>query len=168
MGLTKISQFTESRIYLLSRFMGIIAICVLVVMMLFTVLNVIMRAFFNSPIPGDVELTEVGMVGVGFLGLAWCAMKGMHIRVDLVVSFLPKRLQAIIDSFGYLIGLGITVLLAWRGFVEGQGYRALKNLSASLGFPIYPFYWIVAVGYGALCLAILVLLARSLSEAIRK
>ena len=168
MGLSRISKFTESKINVLSRFMGIIAICVLVLMMLFTVLNVVMRAFFNSPIPGDVELTEVGMICVGFLGLAWCAVKGMHIRVDLVVSFLPKRPQAIIDSFGYLMGLGITVLLAWRGFVEGQGYRELKNLSASLGFPIYPFYWILSVGYGVLCLAIFVLLFRSISEALKK
>jgi len=148
--------------------MGVIAICVLVVMMLFTVLNVVMRAFFNSPIPGDVELSEVAMVCVGFLGLAWCALKGMHIRVDLVVSLLPKRIQAVIDSFGYLMGLGITILLTWRGFAEGQSYRELDIRSASLDFPIFPFYWIVALGYAVLCLAILVLLVRSLSEAIKK
>lgn len=168
MLLSKISRFIESKINFLSRLMGIIAICVLVLMMLFTVLNVVMRAFFNSPIPGDVELIEVGMVCVGFLGLAWCALRGMHISVDLVVSFLPKRIQAVFDSFGYLIGLGISILLAWRGFLEGIGNRDLNSLSATLGFPMYPFYWVVALGYGVLCLAILVLLVRSLSEAIKK
>ena len=144
------------------------AVFVLGCMMMLTVIDVFLRYFFNSPIMASKETTEYMMVIVGFLGLAWCAVKGMHIRVDLVASFLPKRPQAIIDSFGYLMGLGITVLLAWRGFVEGQGYRELKNLSASLGFPIYPFYWILAVGYGVLCLAIFVLLVRSILEAIKK
>ena len=168
MRLLQISQFAENKINLLSRLTGIFAICVLVAMMLLTVLNVVMRAFFNSPIPGDVELIEVGMVCVGFLGLAWCATKGMHISVDLVVTFLPKRSQAVIDSFGYLIGLGISILLAWRGFMEGVANREMNNLSSTLGFPLFPFYWITALGYGVFCLAILVLLVRSLSEAIKK
>ena len=168
MRLSKISQFIESKIDLLSRLTGIIAILVLVAMMLFTVLNVIMRAFFNSPIPGDVELIEVGMVCVGFLGLAWCAMRGMHISVDLVVSFLPRRIQALFDSFGYLIGLGICVLLAWRSFAEGIGIRELNTLSSTLGFPMFPFYVITALGYAVLCLAVVVLLARSVLEAMKK
>ena len=168
MLLLKLSQFIESKINILSRLMGIIAICVLVVMMLFTVLNVVMRAFFNSPIPGDVELIEVGMVCVGFLGLAWCAIRGMHIGVDLVVSFLPRRTQAVFDSFGYLIGLGICILLTWRSFAEGIGIRELHNLSSTLNFPMFPFYWVTALGYGVLCMAILVLLVRSLSEAKKK
>lgn len=168
MGLLKISQYVESKINFLSRLTGIIAICVLVAMMLFTVLNVIMRAIFNNPIPGDVELIEVGMVCVGFLGLAWCALRGMHISVDLVVSFLPKRVQALFDCFGYLVGLGICTLLAWRSFAEGIGVRELNTLSSTLSFPMFPFYVITALGYGVFCLAIVVLLVRSLSEAMKK
>ncbi|MFC1863602.1 TRAP transporter small permease [Thermodesulfobacteriota bacterium] len=168
MLLLNISQFIESKINIISRVLGIIAISVLVVMMFFTVLNVIMRAFFNNPIPGDVELIEVGMVCVSFLGLAWCAVKGMHIRVDLVVSFLPKRIRAIIDTFGYLIGLGIFILLARQAFLEGISNRELNNMSATLGFPMFPFYWVTSLGYAVLCLAVLILLVRSLSEAINK
>jgi TRAP-type transport system small permease protein len=168
MLLLKVSRFIESKIDMLSRFMGIIAIFVLVVMMLFTVLNVVMRAVFNSPIPGDVELIEVGMVCVGFLGLAWCALRGMHISVDLVVSFFPRRVQAVFDVFSYVIGLAISILMAWRGFLEGIANRDLNNMSATLGFPIYPFYWVTATGYAVLCLAILVLLVKSISEAVNK
>ena len=168
MLLLRLSHFVESKISLLSRILGIAAICVLVVMMFFTVLNVVLRAFFNSPIPGDVELIEVGMVCVGFLSLAWCAIRGMHISVDLVVTFLPRRTQAIIDAFGYILGLGINILLAWRSFQEGVANRQMHNLSATLGFPIFPFYWVTALGYGVLCLALVVLLFRSCAEAVKK
>lgn len=167
MQIKKITQFAESEIELLSKILGIVAIGVLVAMMLFTVLDVFLRAFFNRPIRGDVELIEVGMVCTSFLGLAWCAMRGMHIKVDLVVSFLPKRTQRIIDSFGYLLGLGICILLAWQGLLEGIANWKMNSLSATLEFPIFPFYWVVALGFAVLCLAILVLLTRSLTEVIR-
>ncbi|MBW2065963.1 MAG: TRAP transporter small permease [Deltaproteobacteria bacterium] len=155
MPLVKVSRYIEGKINILSRLMGIIAISVLVAMMLFTVLNVVMRAFFNRPIPGDVGLVEVGMVCVGFLSLGWCAVKGMHISVDLVVSFLPRRVRAVFNSFGYLVALGIFLLIAWRSFLEGIANRELHNLSATLAFPIFPFYWVTALGYAVLCLATL-------------
>ncbi|MDB9822352.1 TRAP transporter small permease [Deltaproteobacteria bacterium] len=168
MGILKIAQFAESKISAISRIMGIIAIAVLVAMMLFTVANVILRAFFNSPIPGDVELIEIAMVCTSFLALGWCAIKGRHIKVDLVVSFLPKRLQRIIDSFGYLIGLATCFIIAQQSIMEGLAHREGNYMSASLGIPVYPFYWITALGFAILCLTILVLLVRSLTEAIKK
>ena len=163
-----ISKWVDSFIKLLSRFMGIIGICVLVLMMLFTVLNIIMRAFFNHPIPGDVELIEVGMVCVGFLGLAWCAIRGMHIGVDLLVSFLPRRIQSIFDCFGYLISLGIVFLLTWQAVAEGLVNREMNILSSTLGFPMWPFYLVCGIGYGVFCLAIAALLVKSLAEAVKR
>ena len=168
MLLSTAPQWIENKITRLSQVIGIIGVCVLVAMMLFTVLNVIMRAFFNSPIPGDVELIEVGMVCVGFWGLAWCALRKMHIGVDLVIYYLPRRLRSAIDSIGYIIGLGICLLLTWRGFAEGIINHKMHILSSTLGFPMWPFYWVTAVGYGVFCLAIVVLLVRSLSEMVRK
>ena len=168
MGTLKMAQFAERKIHALSRIMGIIAIAILVAMMLFTVLNVILRAFFNSPIPGDVELIEIAMVCTSFLGLGWCAMRGRHIKVDLIVSFLPKRVRKIIDSFGYLIGLAISFIIALESIAEGLAHRKENYLSASLGIPIYPFYWVTALGFGILCLAIFVLLVRSLTKAIEE
>jgi TRAP-type C4-dicarboxylate transport system permease small subunit len=164
MRIKKIAQFAESEIEVLSKILGIVAIGVLVAMMLFTVLDVFLRAFFNRPIRGDVELIEVGMVCTSFLGLAWCAMQGMHIKVDLVVSFLPTRVRGIIDIFGYLLGVGMSALLAWQGFLEGIANWKMNTVSATLEFPLFPFYWVVALGFAALCLAILVLLTRSLTE----
>ena len=147
---------------------AVVAIVVLVAMMLFTVLNVFLRAFFNRPLPGDVELTEIAMVCTSFLGLAWCALKGRHVRVDLVVGFLPKRAQGIIDTFGYLAALVACSVIAWQSFLEGIANRALDKLSASLGIPVFPFYWVTAVGFGILCLAVVVLLVRSFFVAVKK
>ena len=113
----------------------------------------------------DHDLIEIGMVLVGFLGLAWCAMRGMHVKIDLVVvSLLPKRAQRIIESFGYIIGLLICALLSWQAFREGIVMREMNALSSTVEIPLFPFYWATALGYALLCLAILVLLGRSLTR----
>ncbi len=167
MQIRKMAQFAESKIYALSRIMGIIAIAVLVAMMLFTVLDIFLRAFFNKPIPGGVEIIERSMVFVGFFGLAWCAMRGMHIKVDLIVTFLPKRAQNVIDSFNYILGFGVCIFFTWFSFLEGIANREMNAVTAILRVPLFPFYWFVTFSFAVLCLAILVLLARSLTEAIR-
>lgn len=161
MGIFKIAQSAGNRISGLSRFLGIIAIVVLVAMMLFTVTNVVLRAFFNRPIPGDVELIEVAMVCTSFLGLAWCAIQEKHIRVDLLVQFFPKRAQGIIELIGYIGALGASIIISWQSVNEGLANKGMNRLTASLGIPVYPFYFISAVGFGALSLALLVLIFRA-------
>jgi TRAP-type C4-dicarboxylate transport system permease small subunit len=157
----------EDSIFVLSRILGIIAIIDLVAMMFFTVLDVFLRAFFNYPIPGDVELIELSMVCAGFFGLAWCAMRGMHIKVDLLVPLLPKGAQSLLDVFNYLLALGICGIFTWRGFVEGIANKEMNQLSSILKLPLFPFYWVMALGYAVLCLAILILLIKSVAEVIR-
>jgi TRAP-type C4-dicarboxylate transport system permease small subunit len=148
----------------MSRYLGIIAIVVLVAMMLFTVANVILRAFFNSPIPGDVELIEVAMVCTGFLGLAWCAIQEKHIKVDLLVQFFPKKAQGIIDAIGHIGALGVSIIIAWQSINEGYANKELEAATASLQIPIFPFYWVTSVGYGLLSLALLVLLFKAVRK----
>jgi TRAP-type C4-dicarboxylate transport system permease small subunit len=167
MPTTERSNVISRIIQSISRGMGFIAICVLVAMMLLTVLDVFLRRVFNSPIPFSLELVEFMMVLTGFLGLAWCAMSESHIRVDLIVSKMPARVRGIIDSLCYLAGLGISGIIAWRSVMECQAIRKLHTQSAVLGIPIYPFYLVVAAGFAALALAILILLVRSLKEAVK-
>jgi len=161
MGIIKIAQCARNRINGLSRFLGIIAIVILVAMMLFTVINVILRSFFNHPIPGDVELIEVAMVCTSFLGLAWCAIKERHIRVDLLVQFFPQKAQGIVELLGYIGALGASIIISWQSVNEGLANKEMNRLTASLGIPVYPFYFITAVGFGALSLALLVLIIRA-------
>ena len=161
MGIIKIAQCARNRINGLSRLLGIIAIVILVAMMLFTVINVILRSFFNHPIPGDVELIEVAMVCTSFLGLAWCAIKERHIRVDLLVQFFPQKAQGIVELIGYIGALGATIIISWQSVNEGLANKEMNRLTASLGIPVYPFYFITAVGFGALSLALLVLIIRA-------
>ena len=168
MAMSRLLKKSEVIIFRLSRWMGVVAIVVLIAMMAFTVLDVFLRAFFNTPIKGDVEIIELAMVCVGFLGLAWCAMRGMHIQVDLLVTSFSRRGRSVFDAFNYLLGMGVCFIFTYKSLAEGIANREIHNLSAVLKIPLYPFYWIVTIGYAMLFLAVVVLFLKALVEVIYK
>ena len=136
-------------------------------MMLLTVTDVLLRYLFNRPILGSVEITEYLMAVTGFSGLAWCAANREHARVDLLVGRFSKRAQAIFDSVTYLPLSNVAPLVAWQGFVSSNYAREIGKHSFLLEIPAYPFYMVLGVGFAALSLTIMVLLVKSIAEAIR-
>ena len=77
-----------------------------VIMMVLTTADVILRYLFNWPMPGSWELTEYLMAIAVSLTLAYCALERGHIKVDIVLSLLPQRAQAAIRSIVTFLGLG--------------------------------------------------------------
>ena len=114
MGPGKATFWGERTIKRISRAFGMVAVIILVAMMLLTVAEVFLRYVFNHPIIGCTEYIEYLMVFVGFLGLAWCASKGLHVKVDLLVSRFPERAQGFIDTINALFVIAVCVVLIWH------------------------------------------------------
>jgi len=149
----------------LSRIMNYMAMGVLVLMMLLTVSDVLMRFLFRNPIMGSTELIEVMMAVVVFLALAWGAVTREHLKVDLLISHLSPRVQAIVDSITMFMGLGMVAIITWRSFLDSMD---VQTSSALLKFPMYPFHWIMTLGFAVLCLAMVPLFIRSVVEAVKR
>lgn len=61
------------------------------------------------------EAAEYGLyVGV-FIGAPWVLHQGAHVRVDVVVSALPRHLAVRLEQFVDLAGLSLCLLLAYYG-----------------------------------------------------
>jgi TRAP-type C4-dicarboxylate transport system permease small subunit len=138
----------------LSRWSGYIATGVLGLMMLLTVADVFMRYFFNAPITGTTEITELMLVIVIFPALAWCALTQRHVRVDLFVSRFSPLVQAVIDAITHLLALAIFIVITWQSFLEAMEVRSTTSL---ISLPYAPFYWIMSFGLVLFCLSIVVL-----------
>ncbi|OGO14401.1 MAG: hypothetical protein A2Z02_06855 [Chloroflexi bacterium RBG_16_48_7] len=147
--------------------MQMVAGIVLLLMVLLTTADVTGRYFFSRPIIGTTELTEFMVIIVGFLGLAWCALKGAHLVVDLLVSRLSPRKQAAIDSFNYAMGLLFFVILTWCSFAEGATRLESGATSSNLGIPQFPFLWILGTGVAMLCLVVLAQLIQKIKKAVK-
>ena len=145
-----------------------VAVFVLGCMMMLTVIDVFLRYFFNSPIMASKETTEYMMVIVGFLGLAWCAVKGMHIKVQLIVQRFPEKVQAIIDITNHIIVIGLCVLIAWQAFSESLVMKELGRGSDITGIPNFPFYLVVFIGYLLLLIVMVPMLIKTIKKVLNK
>jgi TRAP-type C4-dicarboxylate transport system permease small subunit len=139
----------------------------IVIMMMWTVSDVFLRYVFSAPIPGTTELTELMMVVAGFPALAWSALRREHIKVDILMSRRSPRVQAIADSIFYLLGLGICILITWRGLVESMVVLRAGLISSVLRVPDFPFHLVLVAGYIVLCVAMVPLLIQSIVKGVK-
>lgn len=152
----------------ISRVMCYVSMGVVGIMVLSNVLDIFMRYIFSRPITGAVEAAEYMMVCVVFFGLALCALQEKHVRVELAMSRFSPKVQAIIDIIVYLLSLGLCVILSWQSLLESFAQHRENFTSQFLKVPTFPFYVVEAIGFAALCLAIVTLLIRKVEGLFEK
>ena len=138
------------------------------VMMFLTAADVIMRYFFNSPIPGAMELIQFSMAVFNGAGIAYCAVVKGHVDVEVIVTKLPERIQEIIASITTLFSIGLFVLITLNTYVFMKNIISLNTVSPALAIPVYPFVVIVMIGCGLLTILLIAGFFESLYKAIKK
>ena len=125
----------------------------LVAVMLLIAGNVIIRAIWR-PVPGTVEMVELlGAIIVG-LGVAYCQQVKSHIFVSVLVNRFSKRTQAIIDTATNFLAIIFSSLLAWRVIIYGLRMWDRGYATGHLGIPVYPFIFIVGIGFAMFVLVL--------------
>lgn len=160
----KISQSFEKGVRSITNTLRVIAMGVLVILMLLGAVDVIGRYLLDKPIRGSYGISEIMLVAIVFFGWAYTLSVGGHVRLDVVVSRLRPRAQAISGFITSFIALVIFSLVTWQS--------ALKAIATSKGYevvdiiniPLYPFQFFVSVGAFALCLELIVQMLHCLTE----
>ncbi|WP_417501943.1 TRAP transporter small permease [Marinobacter sp.] len=65
-------------------------------------------------VPGLAEIAAFMLLGATFFGLAYTFWQGGHIRVTLVLQYLPKPLHRLMDIAVTLVAASITGFAAWH------------------------------------------------------
>ncbi len=155
MPLNKVFHIIDIAARVSARIVNSIAAAVLFLLMLLTCSDVILRYLFNKPIMGSFELTEFMMATIVSFSLANCALQKGHVRVDLVVFMLPKRVQRIMNSIANFAFLGLFALITWRIVPRAMQMIEVNQVALILRIPVAPFVLIVALGTAVLCLVLL-------------
>lgn len=168
--LTKTASKSESGLQFSSRIMVYAAAFGLFIMMALVVIDVFGRYFLDHPLKGDYELIGFSLVLAGPLAIAYTQVKKGHIRVDFLLSRLPKKVQAIMTVLANLIGFVIFCLMSWQVILLIGYYMNLEagNTTYTLHIPISPFVVILAVSMVVMALVLLFDLVHSIVEVKRK
>lgn len=125
--------------------------------------DIIGSKFFRLPLTGAIDLQEIMLLLVGCFGISKAQIVHQHIHVDLVLSYVPRRIRVFFNGIASALGIFIVAFLI-RGCVLTM-IRLMHTGSgtATLEIPIFLFGGIMALT----CLPLLLVFVWELSEAFR-
>ncbi|MDR3348682.1 MAG: TRAP transporter small permease [Acidaminococcales bacterium] len=120
----------------------------LVILMLLTAADTILRYFFRAPLTGVVEISEEYlMVAIIYLPLSFVYTHGGHIKVELLERFFPDSLKAKFVIFNNVVGLILFLLITYCSVPVVYDALVFKEHSAAaLAYPMAPAYMMVTIG----------------------
>jgi len=143
----------------------VLASFALIFMMLVTVIHVIGRLFFASPLYGGIEIISLAGVILISFAIGYTQSERTHIVIEILVSRLPKRLHLPSAILSLFISLCAVALVAWGAFLFAWD-AVIKpgSLTPILRLPAAPFKFILVAG----CIVLWCYFACHLVEAVRK
>jgi TRAP-type C4-dicarboxylate transport system permease small subunit len=126
---------------------GIVGGLALVGLMLATVIDVTLRSTLNVAFLGVTEITELGLVVVAILGIAYCGWTEGHIALDFGEKLMSAQAWSGLQFVERLMSAGIAGLVAYYSFAEAVAVRGRNAHTNLLQIAEYPFYLIVGAGF---------------------
>jgi len=139
-------------------------------LVLCTVYEVVARYVFHAPTIWAFDITFMLHGSLFMLTGAYALQKGSHIRIDVLSTRLPDRVQHAVNLLAYaglfLPAIGVvahaTIRRSYSAFVTGE-----HELVSAWGPTIWPFFSALALGLVLLWIQALVEAARHLRGLVR-
>ena len=126
--------------------LALLACLLLLLMMLMICADVLLRNV--ALIPGlrglawSNEISESMLYLITMLTAPWLLRRGQHIRVDILLVNIPKRLAWYCEWVADALALGCCVVMAWYGW--SAVVASYKGASMSIKTLITPEWWSLA------------------------
>ncbi|QEW19625.1 Neu5Ac permease [Marinibacterium anthonyi] len=109
-----------------------------------TVVDVIGRYLFNSPLRGAAELTEMLLASVIFLGLPAVALSDDHVTVDLMIDRMPAWIHPWRLALTGIFSATVLTVVAWRIWVYAGQIGGYGGATTNLRIPLAPLGYFCA------------------------
>ena len=126
------------------------------------VAQIVLRTVFNTPLTGYIDLVELSMASMAFLGAAYCQRLGAHIRMELLIGRLKGRALWLAESFGLLVAMFIIGVLVWFGWDHFVRSYTLGDTTIDAEYPVWPSKLLVPIAFAIWWLRLAVQLVGSL------
>ncbi len=138
----------------LNRRVGQSVIWLILMAVLVSTFNALIRKFFNFSSNAFLELQWYLFSGVFLLSGAYTLARNGHVRIDVVSGRFGPRGQAWIDVFGLIFFLApvcvLVLVTSWPVFVSSLESGEVSNNAG--GLLLWPARLLVPVGFGLLLL----------------
>ncbi len=148
---------TTPRASLLSRVSGtlvpledaanVVAAAAIFALMVLGVAQIVLRTLFNTPVTGYIDLVELSMASMAFLGAAYSQRLGAHIRMELLIGQLHGRLLWVVEAFATAVAMIVIAVLIWYGAEHFLRAYTLGDTTIDAEFPVWPSKLLVPIAF---------------------
>ena len=103
--------------------------------------DIVLRNVAGKGFPWANEVSEYALYIITLLAAPWLLRKGQHVRIDLVLSFVPPRVAWLMEGLGDIIGFVVCLVMMRYGIrmvldSAMLGSLTIKNL-------VFPEWWLL-------------------------
>lgn len=121
----------------------IVAGIALVILVALTLFGALSRYFLNNPFTWMEEVQLLLEVWVVFLGAGYAFRTGGHVAVELVVDFMPKKVQKVVEYFIAVVVVTTIGYLLYQSIGYFNLFQGSGRLTSILQIPYTVIYGVV-------------------------
>lgn len=126
---------------------NLLAALAIMAMMLLGVAQVVMRTVFNNPIDGYIDLVELSMASMAFLGAAYTQRLGSHIRMEMLVGKLSGRSLWALEALGAALAMFIIGVLIYYSYGHFLRSYTLGDTTIDAEYQVWPSKLLVPIAF---------------------
>lgn len=118
----------------------------------------------GQTLPGDFEVTEMGVAVAVFAFLPWCQLTGANVTADIFTARAGPRVLAGLSALASAVACAFALLLLWRMTLGLLDQRTYGNTTTILQIPVWWGFVPALASLALLALAALVTLGEALAS----
>lgn len=132
-------------LYRWERRLNLLAGMLVLLIVLFSVINILGRGLLNKPFNAYFDLMGQSVPLIAFLGISYCQRIGGHIRMDLLIIRLRGRWLWALEFLSTLLTMLVIGLLAWGAFLHAERSWSFGDSTEDIGLTVWPFKAMIAL-----------------------
>src|SRR5262245_51677959 len=115
--------------------------------------NVVGRYLLGLSLLGADEVQVFIMIAMTFLGAAVVTRRNLHLRMDVLVSFMPRPVRMLLQVLELLLLIGLAGFALTEAFQYAQRMWAIGRTSDMAGVPMWIPHGLVGLGFALMLIA---------------
>ena len=143
----------DGKIRVVEDWLNLVSVFIIMFLMFFATAEIIGRYVFNAPIPGHVEIVELIMAGIVFLGIAYTERVGGHIRMELFVNRVLKgRAYHIAEMITTALSLFVYIFIFIYTLRFALFALEINDVTPYINWPTWQSKLAISIGSFFLCI----------------
>ncbi len=128
---------------------------VFVALVIMSIISIVGRKLFATPIEGDMELLMMGAAIGSAAFLPVCELDDHHIKVDALTTWMSERGRAALDVLAHALLTAASALISWRSALYVEECYENMEVSTLLLIPLWQPVLLLVPSFVLLTLAAL-------------